>query len=66
MIMQTVELSPSQQAAIETQRRDTVLQARYQLSLLDRSERRMSVEDCMAALLGDGNAPLPARYLPGF
>jgi hypothetical protein len=60
MILQTVELSPSQQAAIETQRRDTVLQARYQLSLLDRSERRISVEDCMAALLAEGNAALPA------
>jgi 50S ribosomal subunit-associated GTPase HflX len=46
--------------ASETARQNAALQMRYQLSLLDRSERRMSIEDCMAALMGDTEAELTA------
>jgi hypothetical protein len=63
MIMQSAELSPSQQTAIEesmglkakvstpASRQQAADEMRYQLYLLDRSQRRMSIEDCMAALL---------------
>ena len=39
------------------QRQNSVLQMRYQL---DRSQRRMSIEDCMAALLEQSGPELPA------
>lgn len=76
MILQTVELSPSQRAAIEENvgrklqdqenivlcgttakvasaeaRANAAQQMRHRLVLLDPSERRMSIEDCAAALL---------------
>ena len=76
MILQTVELSPSQRAAIEEKvgrklheqenivlcggtakvasaeaRENAAQQMRRRLVLLDPSERRMSIEDCAAALL---------------
>lgn len=76
MILQTVEVSPSQTAAIEemvgrklqdpknlsrygskakvaspAEREQAARQMRYQLYLLDPSERRMSIEECAAALL---------------
>ena len=35
-------------------------QMRYQLYLLDRSSRRMSIEDCVAALLGNPGNELPS------
>lgn len=44
----------------ETQRQNAALQMRYQLSLLDRSQRRMSIEECMAALMGESDAELTA------
>ena len=67
MILQNAEPSPSQQAALEekaavlyggapnlssmAERQDAVLQMRYRLSLLDRSERRLSIADSMAAMM---------------
>jgi hypothetical protein len=64
MILQT---SPSQKTALEqnaavlyggdrklanpAELQDAVLQMRYQLSLLDRSERRLSIADSMAAMM---------------
>jgi hypothetical protein len=83
MILQTVELSPNQKAAIEetlgrklqdqenivlcgnklkvatlAERENAAQKLRYQLFLLDQSQRRMSIEDCVAALLekSEGNA----------
>ena len=38
-------------AAGAQERENAALQMRYQLYLLDPSERRMSIEDCAAALL---------------
>ncbi len=35
-------------------------QMRYQLYLLDRSQRRMSIEDCVAALLENPSIDLPS------
>ena len=46
--------------ASETQRQNAALQMRYQLSLLDRSQRRMSIVECMAALMGESDAELTA------
>jgi hypothetical protein len=46
--------------ASEAQRQNAALQMRYQLSLLDRSQRRMSIEECMAALMGESDAELTA------
>ncbi|HSZ16041.1 MAG TPA: hypothetical protein VK764_03000 [Terracidiphilus sp.] len=42
------------------ERQNSVLQMRYQLDLLDRSQRRMSIEDCMAAMLEQSGTELPA------
>ena len=85
MILQTVELSPNQKAAIEeslgrklqdqenivlcgnklkvasvAERESAAQKMRYQLFLLDQSQRRMSIEDCVAALLEKSEAKLPA------
>ena len=85
MILQTVELSPNQKAAIEetsgrklqdqenivlcgnklrvasvADRENAAQKMRYQLFLLDQSQRRMSIEDCVAALLEKSEATLPA------
>ncbi|HET6206750.1 MAG TPA: hypothetical protein VFD98_08075 [Terracidiphilus sp.] len=85
MILQTVELSPNQKAAIEetlgrklqdrenivlcgnklrvasvADRENAAQKMRYQLALLDQSQRRMSIEDCVAALLEKSEATLPA------
>jgi len=69
MILQTAELSPSQKAAIEdgapkgvdtAQREDAVLKMRHRLSLLDLSQRRKSIEEWMASLMGDVDAELTA------
>jgi hypothetical protein len=46
--------------ASEAQRQNAALQMRYQLSLLDRSQRRMSIEECMAAMMGESDAELTA------
>lgn len=67
MILQNAELPPSQKTALEAnaavlysgsakaagaaERENAVLQMRHQLSLLDRSERRLSIADSMAAML---------------
>jgi hypothetical protein len=67
MILHNAELSSSQKAALEqnaaviyggnpkaaaaAEHQNAVLQMRYQLSLLDRSERRLSIADSMAAML---------------
>lgn len=67
MIMQNAELPPSRKAALEpnaailyggdpklagaAERQNAVLQMRHQLSLLDRSERRLSIADSMAAIM---------------
>jgi hypothetical protein len=40
-------------------RQNAVLQMRQQLSLLDRSQRRMSIEEWTAALLGETGNKLP-------
>jgi hypothetical protein len=62
-------LSPNQRAAIETvagrklqvasadERQHAADRMRYQLYLLDPSERRMSIEDCAAALLEKSEMP---------
>jgi hypothetical protein len=69
MILQTAGLSPSQKAAIEdgaprsanaAQREEAVLKMRHQLSLLDLSQRRKSIEEWMASLMGEVDAELPA------
>jgi hypothetical protein len=72
MILQSAELPPSQNAAIKDSmglpakvaspedRQQAANQMRYQLYLLDRSERRMSIEDCMAAMLEQAGTELPA------
>jgi hypothetical protein len=84
MILQTVELSPNQKAAIEetlgrklqdpenivlcgnklrvasvADRENAAQKMRYQLFLLDQSQRRMSIEDCIAALLEKSETNLP-------
>ncbi|HEY6488179.1 MAG: hypothetical protein WCC26_03195 [Terracidiphilus sp.] len=41
-------------------RENAVLQMRYQLAQLDPSQRRVSMEDCIAALLGDAGTELTA------
>ncbi len=41
-------------------RQQAANQMRYQLYLLDRSERRMSIEDCVASLLEQSGTELPA------
>jgi hypothetical protein len=67
MILHHAELPPSQKAALEqraavlygaeakvagaAEHQNAVLQMRYQLSLLDRSERRLSIADSMAAMM---------------
>jgi hypothetical protein len=60
MILQTVELLPTQKAAIEekvggkardAERQAAAQQMRYQLYLLDRSQHRMSIEDYADLLL---------------
>ncbi len=67
MILHSAELSPSRKAALEEnaavlygadpkiahalEHQNAVLEMRYQLSLLDRSERRMSIADSMAAMM---------------
>jgi hypothetical protein len=57
MILQTTQLSPRQKVAIEAkiasaeEREIAAQRMRYQLYLLDQSERRMSIEDCAALLL---------------
>ncbi|HTB97761.1 MAG TPA: hypothetical protein VK716_12190 [Terracidiphilus sp.] len=69
MILQTTEHSPNQQAGSQKQqlkiaspadRQLAADQMRYQLYLLDRTQRRMSIEDCMAALLEQSSTELPA------
>jgi hypothetical protein len=72
MILQTAQLSTNQKAAIEekniamcgvasdTARANALQQMRYRLALLDASQRRLSIADSMAALLGEGGAELPA------
>jgi hypothetical protein len=85
MILQTVELSPNQKAAIEetlgrklqdqenivlcgnklkiasvAERESAAQKMRYQLFLLDQSQRRMSIEDCVAALLEKSESKLSA------
>lgn len=73
MILQTEELSPNQKAGIENMgrkpqqkaasaadRQTAAEQMRYQLYLLDRSQHRMSIEDCMAALLEKSGTEFPA------
>ena len=85
MILQTVQLSPNQKAAIEeslgrklhdqenivlcgnklkvaslADRENAAQQMRYQLFLLDQSQRRMSIEDCVAALLEKSESKLTA------
>ncbi len=54
----TVYCGGRMKIASETQRQNAALQMRYQLSLLDRSQRRMSIEECMAALMGETDAEL--------
>jgi hypothetical protein len=41
-------------------RQNAVLQMRHQLTLLDRSQRRMSIEEWTEALLGETGSELPA------
>jgi hypothetical protein len=41
-------------------RESAVHQMRYRLALLDASQRRMSIAESMAALLGEGGNELPA------
>ncbi len=73
MILHSAEIAHSQTTAIEesmgmparistpASRQQAAEQMRYQLYLLDRSDRRMSIEDCMAAILERGAAnELPA------
>ena len=73
MILHSAEVAPSQTTALEESmgmpatvstpagRQQAAEQMRYQLYLLDRSDRRMSIEDCMAAILETGSAnELPA------
>ena len=85
MILQTLELSPNQKAAIEetlgrklqdqenivlcgnklkvasvAERESAAQKMRYQLFLLDQSQRRMSIEDCVAALLEKSEGQLSA------
>jgi hypothetical protein len=71
MILRTVDLSSSQRTAFEKlagrERQATVAERqsaaelmRHQLYLLDRSQRRMSIEDFAAALLEDASGDLPA------
>jgi hypothetical protein len=42
------------------ERESAAQKMRYQLFLLDQSQRRMSIEDCVAALLEKSEAKLPA------
>ncbi len=57
MFLQTTQLSPRQKAAIEAkvasaeEREIAAQRMRYQLYLLDQSERRLSIEDYTALLL---------------
>jgi len=85
MIVQTTQLSPSQQAAIHQEvgreqriqenivagcgspkvasaadRENAVHQMRSQLAWIDASQRRLSIADSMAMLLGETGAELPA------
>jgi hypothetical protein len=74
MILQTTEHSSNQQVSHDSpispkhqlkiaspaDRQLAADQMRYQLYLLDRSQRRMSIEDCMAALLEQSSTELPA------
>lgn len=46
--------------ASAAEREQAVHQMRYRLALLDASQRRLSIADSMAALLGDTGAELPA------
>lgn len=46
--------------ASAAERESAVHQMRYRLALLDASQRRMSIAESMAALLGEGGAELPA------
>lgn len=81
MILQTAELSPSQEAATEDEagrnihelenvvlrgcapeaeaahRENALLKMRHQLALLDLSQRRMSIEEWMASLMGEAELP---------
>lgn len=44
----------------KTDRQHAAEQMRYQLYLLDRSQHRLSIEDCMAAMLEQSANKLPA------
>ncbi|HEY1985412.1 MAG TPA: hypothetical protein VGG85_08385 [Terracidiphilus sp.] len=46
-------------AASAQERQQAAEQMRYQLYLLDRSQRRMSIEDCIAALMDSPGASVP-------
>ena len=46
--------------ASDADRAHALEQMRYRLALLDASQRRLSIADSMAALLGEGGAELPA------
>jgi hypothetical protein len=49
--------TPKAEAA---QRENALLKMRHQLALLDLSQRRMSIEEWMASLMGEADAELPA------
>lgn len=49
--------APQSEAA---QRESALLKMRHQLALLDLSQRRMSIEEWMASLMGEADAELPA------
>ncbi len=55
-----VRCGGSLKMASESQRQNAVQQMRYQLALLDRSQRRMSIEELTAALMGETDADLAA------
>jgi len=46
--------------ACAAERENAIQQMRYRLALLDASQRRLSIADSMAALLGDSGAELSA------
>jgi hypothetical protein len=50
----------AQRIADAAQREDALLKMRHKLAHLDLSQRRMSIEDWMAALMGEADAELPA------
>ncbi len=71
MILQTAKSSPSHEAigekgiaicetSTDAARANALQQMRYQLALLDASQRRLSIADSMALLLGESGAELPA------